>query len=812
MFNWWRDVRFGLRMLARNKGFTAVAILALALGIGPNVAIFSIIWATFLAPLPYPQANRIAVIWTHYKGQREATSAADFAQYQAQSKSFQVMGFDAWNPIHITNTDGSESPDSGNIESTGNILEIPMALGRYFQTGDGAPGKNHLVVIKHKLWVDRYHSDPNIIGKSILIENQPYTILGVFAAGPMDRICCSMFYVPMQFLPGIQYPYYGQVVARLRPGVTAGQAQAEIASIANRLAAKRPGGNARHQWTTTVEPLKDDYLAPGLVRNLWLLLAAVGLVLLIACANVANLLLARGASRQQELAVRFALGASRRQVFAQFLAESLALASLGGVAGIGIGWAIMQGALAIVPKLTSDNVVSLNLPVLAFAVAATLLSGVFFGCAPAWHAARVNLSDTLKQGSRFVVGSSRSRTQSILVIAEVALALTLLAGAGMTMHSFWNLTNIDLGVRTDHILTAFLDPRNSMHMASGASFPAAPQLAAQSRQILQKLQAIPGVEDAALATNTPLDGHNSFPFTIAGRPIPANNDKPVADLVAVTPGFFRTFGVHLLRGREFGDGDTLSTQPVAMVSESFVRRYFPGVDPLSQQIMIPFIVANQRPGTPVPHRIVGVFGDVANGKNLGDKDTPAIYISFFQNPLPFAAVALRTAVPPDTLTADLRSATAQAAPTLSLNEVRTMDEVVSTQLRGDRFSMVLLGGFAFLALLLSALGIYGVMASAVAQRTHEIGIRMALGAQKSEVVALIVRGGMKLALAGTGLGLIGAYGLGRLMRSNLYGVASVDYMSFAIVAVLLLAVAWIASWVPARRSAQVDPMIALREE
>jgi len=228
--------------------------------------------------------------------------------------------------------------------------------------------------------------------------------------------------------------------------------------------------------------------------------------------------------------------------------------------------------------------------------------------------------------------------------------------------------------------------------------------------------------------------------------------------------------------------------------------------------MIPFIVANQRPGTPVPHRIVGVFGDVANGKNLGDKDTPAIYISFFQNPLPFAAVALRTAVPPDTLTADLRSATAQAAPTLSLNEVRTMDEVVSTQLRGDRFSMVLLGGFAFLALLLSALGIYGVMASAVAQRTHEIGIRMALGAQKSEVVALIVRGGMKLALAGTGLGLIGAYGLGRLMRSNLYGVASVDYMSFAIVAVLLLAVAWIASWVPARRSAQVDPMIALREE
>jgi putative ABC transport system permease protein len=812
MFNWWRDVRFGLRMLARNKGFTGVAILALALGIGPNVAIFSIIWATFLAPLPYPQANRIVVIWSHYKGQREPTSAADFAQYEAQSKSFQVMQFGAWGPIHITNPDGSEAPDSGNVGSTGNLLEVPMALGRYFQSEDGAPGKNHVVVIKHKLWVDRYHSDPNIIGKSILIDSQPYTIIGVYSAEPMDRICCSMFNVPMQFLPGVKYPYYGQVGARLKPGVTVAQAQAEIVTIASRIAAARPGGNDQHQWTMTVEPLKDDFLAPGLVRNLWLLLAAVGLVLLIACANVANLLLARGASRQQELAVRFALGASRFQVFAQFLAESLALAFLGGVAGIGIGWAIMQGALAIVPKLTSDNVVSLNLPVLAFACAAALLSGVFFGCAPAWHAARLNLSETLKQGSRSVVGSSRSRTQAVLVITEVALALTLLAGAGMTMHSFWNLTSIDLGVRTDHILTAFLDPRSAAQRGPGASFPAAPQLAVQLHQILQKLQTIPGVEDAALSTNTPLEGHDSFPFTIAGRPTPADNDKPVADLVAVTPGFFQTFGVHLLRGREFGDGDTLSTQPVAMVSESFVRRYLPGIDPLSQQVMIPFIVANQRPGTPVPHQIVGVFGDIANGQNLSDKDMPSIYISFFQNPLPFAAVALRTAVPPDTLTADLRSATAQVAPTLSLNEIQSMDEIVSTQLRGDRFSMVLLGGFAFLALLLSALGIYGVMAFAVAQRTHEIGIRMALGAQKSQVVALIVRGGMKLALVGAGLGLIGVYVLGRLMRSNLYDVGSVDYLSFAIVAVLLLAVAWFASWLPARRSARVDPMIALREE
>jgi putative ABC transport system permease protein len=604
------------------------------------------------------------------------------------------------------------------------------------------------------------------------------------------------------------------VVGRLNPGVTIAQAQAELAVIDRRLAGTRGVDAPKELWTVSVEPLKNDWLDKKLERNLWLLLAAVGFVLLIACANVANLLLARGSSRQQELAVRAALGATPRQVFGQLLIESLTLAILGGTIGIAMGWAIMKLSMAILPDLakqTAEAVVQLNLPVLGFATGATLLSGIVFGCAPAWHAARVNLSETLKQGSRSTTGQGRMRTQGVLVTAEVALALTLLAGAGLVLHSFWNLSQIDLGIRPDHVLSASLQPQTTSRQGPAAVFPPPEQISANARRLLDNVRSIPGIEEATLATAMPMQGHGSFPFNIAGQAV-ADAERPVADLEVVTPGFFRTFDIRLAGGRFINDGDNPASPQVVMVNESFVRRFLPNVDPLSQRLLLQQIVPNQELDPATERQIVGVYHDIVNGEHLTDKAFPAIYIPFFQNPWPYTSIAVRTAVDPASLTSSLRRSIAQAAPTLTMTDVQTLQDTVESQLTGDRFGMLLFGGFAVVALLLAALGIYGVMAFAVAQRRHEIGLRMALGAQPHQVVGLILADGMKLAFIGVGIGLVGVYLLGRLMRSTLYGIGTVDLASFSAVACLLLAAAVIASYVPARRSAKVDPMIALRQE
>lgn len=812
MGNWWRDFRYGLRSLGKAKSFTAIAILALALGIGPNIAIFSIIWATFFAPMPYPDADKIVGIQLKYDNEVIPVRADDFAQLEARAKSFQVMQYGSWMSLHLTNPDPTLTEDSGAGCTTGNVLQVPVVMGRYFLPDEGGPGKDHLVVLKHKLWVNGFHSDPHIIGKSILIDDQPYTVIGVWQAGVMDRIPNGVFVVPLKFSPGGHYQGVGGVDARLKPGVTVAQAQAEASAIFQQLLAKN-GGDPHHQFSVSVMQLRNATLNQNLRRNLWLLLAAVGLVLMIACANVANLLLARGAARQQEIAVRSALGATRKQIFLQLLTESITLAILGGAIGVVLGWVCTKVTVALLPNMPSEPDVKLDLPVLCFAVGVALLSGIVFGCAPAWYATRMNLSDTLKRGSRQGTGRSRARTQGALVATEFALALTLLAGAGMALHSFWNLSRIDLGVRTDHLLTGFLRPRN--RPAPDAPVLPPEQVAGNYRQIMEKISSLPGVENVALAmgSGTPLQGHGSFPFTIAGHPV-ADANRPTADFGVVTSSYFPTWGVRLIRGRFFNEGDTLTSPQVIMVSESFVHRYFPDVDPLSQGILVPVLTmnANHKMGDPVVHRIVGVFADVANGEHLADKNTPAMYAPYFQNPWPYAAISVRTAVDPLTLTGSLRATLSQSVPPLVLERPETMQEIVDKQLAGDRFSMALFGTFALLALFLAALGIYGVMAFAVTQRTQEIGVRMALGARRADVVLLMVRGGLRLALIGVAVGLAGAFALGRAFHSTLYGIGSVDYASLTAVAAVLLSVAVFASWVPARRAALVDPMVALRDQ
>jgi putative ABC transport system permease protein len=808
MGNLWRDVRYGLRKLANNKGFAAVAILALALGIGPNVAIFSIIWATFLAPLPYPDADQLVVVWTKVRGERSPSRTDDYLQYLAQSRSFQNLDFGAWKVLHLTNPDHSQDETTGLPATPGYFTKnqgVRIALGRDFLPEEGVPGKDHEVILTHRVWLERFHGDPAILGKPILIDDQPYTVVGVLEAGVRDRVDGVQFGVPLALTPGMHTPEWGNIFGRLKRGVTIAQAQAELSVIDRQLAATRSGDLPKNAWTISVEPLKNDWMDKKLARNLWLLLAAVGFVLLIACANLANLLLAKGSSRQQELAVRAAMGATRRQVFGQLITESLTLAILGGAVGIALGWAILKLAMAILPNLgTAEAVIQLNLPVLYFALGATFLAGVLFGCLPAWQAARFNLSETLKQGSRSVTGRGRMRTQGLLVMAEFALALTLLAGAGMALHSFWNLTQIDFGVRTDNIVTGWLETRRH-------DFTNPDQISADARQLLDKVRSLPGLQNATIATNMPLNGNGSFPFSIVGHPV-AVVDRPVADYQIVTPSYFETFGVRLARGRLLNDNDRAGSPQVIIVSQSFVDRFLHGVNPLDQRLLLGKLIPNQKIGPASEWQIVGVFHDIHNGQHLGDKAAPQIFASYWQIPWPWTWLAVRTALDPGPISASIRDVVAHTLTGHSFAHVRTMQQVVNTQMTGDRFGMVLFGGFAVLALLLSALGIYGVMAFAVVQRSHEIGLRMALGAQQGDVVRLILADGMKLSLTGVGIGLVGVFALGHLMRTTLYGIKTIDAGSFAAVAIVLLAVAVLASYVPARRSARVDPMIALRQE
>ncbi len=818
--NLMRNVRYALRQLGRAPGFAISAILALAFGIGPNVAIFSIIFATFLAPMPYPNGNQLVVVWNHFKGERNPTSGENYAAYAAESRSFQSLSFQSWIAVHLTNSDHT-ADETGGLPTTPGLqtrtVQEPMMLGRDFLPEEGAPGSNHVVILSYWLWQHRYNSDRNIVGKSILVEDQPYTVVGVMQPSPNERGGGVEFNVPLRVTPGTHSGQFGIMIGRLKPGVTLEQAQAELAVIDKRLAAQDGRGPNATQFSLTVEKFRNDWLDVKTQRNLWLLLAAVSLVLLIACANLANLLLARGTSRRQELAVRSALGATRKQIFVQLLTESVTLAVLGGAIGMAMGWGLMKLILVFLPNLaleSSDTVVEMNLPVLCFAVIAALIAGVVAGCAPSWRGARVNQSETLKQGSR-TGGRMRSPLQAALVIAEVALALILLSGAGMAMHSFWNLSRIDVGFRADHVLTALLRPRNNDPRGGRTEFPPPEQIVVQQRQMLDRVQAVPGVLDAALATSMPMHGFDRFPFEVVGQTVDKSH-RPTADFEAVTPSYFRTLGISLVRGRFIRDDDDLRSPRVVMVNETFVRRYLGSGDPLTQRLMLqpPAIVPDGgKAPAAVSYQIAGVFHDVRNDEHLTGAVQPEMFVSQWQLGLPYLAIAVRTvADDPAILTNALQRAITSVDTGMAIDHVETMDEVVGRQTSDDRFEMLLFAGFAAVALLLASVGIYGVMSFAAMQRTHEIGVRMALGARRSEVVRLMLRGGMVMALPGIGLGVAGAFGLGWLMRSTLYGVKMIDPGSLAAVAVLLFTVALLACWIPARRSAAIDPMRALRAD
>jgi predicted permease len=802
-----RNLQYAVRQLIKSPVFTLTAALTLALGIGANTAIFTVVYATLLAPMPYPEPDQLVMVWSKIQGDRNGISAGDFTDWKNQNTVFQDLNAWSGGSFNLATKDQPEYVE-GQFTTPGmyRMMGVKFRYGRDFLPEEGTAGKEHVVILLNKLW-KRLGSDPNIIGKQIRIDGTPYNVVGVLAPGVTDRLD-QWLIAPLVFKPEqLNHDFHWLLaMGRLKPGVTIKQAQANMDTVTDNIAKVYPKSNKG--WGAIVHPLKNDFLPKERIQTLWTLLGAVGFVLLIACVNVANLVLAKGMTRQKEVAIRTSLGASRKDIFVQVLTENLLLALVGGLLGVGVGAASLRWLIASMPRntLPSEADLSLNLPILLFTFAASTLAGLLFGCAPAYFATRVDPADALKEGGRSGTGAGRHRLRKVLVIGEFALALALLTGAGLAIHSFWNLTRVDLGVNTVHVQTFFLPVPDAR-----PKDPA--RINAYYQQMSQSLKAVPGVLDVAVSVGLPLEGTNfGMPFTIAGAPDFADpSQRPGAGFDMVFPDFFKTYGIEITRGRAFTDQDSASSVKVAMVDEEFVNKFFKDKDPLQQRVNVEELIPGvTKLGPYISWQIVGVFHNVRAGGFR--RDFPVIVVPFAQSPWPSANIGVRTAVDPETMTKAIAAAVHAVDSQIALAQPRTLDEVKSLMLADDRFTMSLFAAFAIVALLLAAVGIYGVMAFTVAQREHELGLRMALGASRNNVVNLVLKEALVLALLGLGIGLVGAYFVGRAMKSTLYGVGSLDFAAIAAVAVVLLGASLLASWLPARRAASVEPMHALRTE
>jgi putative ABC transport system permease protein len=802
-----QNLRFSLRMLARNPGMTITVLLTLALGIGANTAIFTVDYATLLAPLPYPEPDQVVMVWSKIQNFHNGVAAGDFLDWKHQNTVFQDICAWSGGSYNLATKDQPEYIAAA-VEDPCmlRIRGLPLMMGRYFLPEEGTVGRNHEVILTHKLWL-KLGANPHILGSTLRLNDEPYTVVGVQQPGIYDRQEAQMM-VPLAFKPEqINHDFHWLLVmARLKPGVTIQQAQQNMDAVTAHIAQMYPKSD--EGWGAYVEPLKNNFIPKERITMLWLLLGAVGFVLLIACVNVANLLLARGMVRQKELAVRSALGASRAVIFGQLLTESLLLALAGGALGVGGGYAMLRGLIAAMPRetLPSEADLRLNIPILLFTLLATTLAGLLAGSAPAWYASRVDPAETLKEGGRSGTGAGKHRLRRILVIGEFALALALLAGAGLTVHSFWNLAHVDLGIKADHVLTFYLPVPDSR-----SKDPA--QMTAYYRNILAHIAVVPGVGHATVMTGMPIYGSGfGMPFTLENGPTFADPSKrPNTGFGMVTPAYFDTFGIQVLSGRAFTDQDTANTIKVAMVNQDFVNKYLKGKDPFRQRVLVEELIPGvTKLGPPIAWQIVGIYHNVHTADQR--EENPQMLIPFWQIPWPQAGFGVRTAENPATMIRSISAAVHSVDSGVSLAEPKTMDQVVNESMADQRFTLVLFTSFAVVALLLAAIGIYGVMSFSVAQRSHEIALRMALGATRKRVVALIVGDGVILAGIGLAVGFIGAYFVGRAMKSLLFGVESLDFAAFGAVGIILLAAAVIACFLPAWRAASVNPMEVLRTE
>jgi putative ABC transport system permease protein len=800
----WQDIRYGLRLIRKNPGFSAVVVLTLAIGIGANTAIFSVVNAVMLRSLPFKDPDRLVRLnesnpergWPIF-----SVSHPNFLDWRERNQTFDALAATSGISPNV-GTAGQIEVVRGSAVTVDFLTvlgETPL-IGRNFLPEEDKPGGNtRVVILTYGSWQRRFGGDPGVLGKTLTINDNAFTIVGVLRES-FGWGTGSNFELLLPLAPDPQRSRGDHrllVIGKLKEGVSREQALADMNTIAAQLAEQYPESNKG--WLVGGQSFYDWLIPEQIRRSLLLFLGAVGIVLLIACSNVANLMLARANARQKEISIRIALGAGRRRIGSQLLVESLSLAMISGVVGIGVAWLAMKALRALdpgdVPRLDE---LSIDARVLGFSVLISLLTGILFGLAPAIHAARTNLNEMLKEGGRSVTGGRlRQRIRSMLVTVEVGLSVALLVSAGLLLRSFWRLQDVSPGFKPDHLLTMRVNlPRNR--------YPENPRAWGFYKRFLEEVGALPGVESAAVTSGLPMSGGGTAgEVRVEGRPA-ADGTQSSADWRVVSPGYFRTMGIPL-RGREFEERDNNEAPPVTIISEEMARRYWPDEDPIGKSVTL--VSFNKTAFT-----VIGVAGNVRTVALESDSN-PMTY-----TPTPFAAtwnpmnLVIRTSGDPAAQVAAVRSTLASIDQNIPVYEVRTMDEIVAGTLGSRRFTMFLLAVFAGVALLLACVGLFAVMAYLVSQRTHEIGVRLALGARPGDVFRLVIGRGMTLAGAGSALGLGGAWAIGRFIESMLYQVKPTDPITLASAPVVLLVVALLACYVPARRAMKVDPMVALRYE
>lgn len=817
----WQDIRYGARQLRKNPGFTAVAVLTLALGIGPNTAIFSVVDAVLLRPLPYPDSGQLVSLSERgpdWSG--GSLSHPNFTDWKTQQSVFEKFGAHSGNNFTLTGA-GEPARVAGALMSADVFaaLRTQPEIGRVFDEGEDKPGAEPVAVISHALWQNRFGSDPGILNKSISLNGKPYTVLGVMPGGfefpykvdlwlPLGPFSADSNWQMRDNHPGL----FG--LARLKPGVTLEQARAELDVIAVRLEKEYPESNKTRR--VQIDKLLDNKVG-NVRRALWILLGAVSFVLVIACANVANLLLARAAVREKEMTLRAALGAGRWRIMRQLLTESGLLALLGA----GVGLLFAKGGLRVVTALAGDSMprateISLNPRVLLFSGLVALLTGIVFGLAPAWHASRFNLQGTLKEAGRGST-SGRAGLRQGLVVAEVALTFVLLVGAGLLLLSFHRLVQVNPGFAADHVLMFRVN-------LSEEKYQSVAQKILFCQALREKLRALPGVRAASIASQNSIPLHEGgwdMRFLIEGSPEPPPHLQPSLQFHLVAPDYFQAMGIPLLQGRDFTEQDNrerLRGSPSAndwgagldsiIIDEEFARRHWPNQNALGQRVRIPF---GERDKQPVV-TIVGVVGRIKENR-LGEQGgLVQAYFPMYQQTLQNMAVVVKTTSEPAAMLPAMRQQVSQLDPALPIFGIETMREIRHRNIAPERLNFGLLGAFAALALILAIIGLYGLLSFTVTQRQREIGVRMALGAQRFDVLNLVIGQGMRLILGGVVIGLLGSFALTRVLTSVLFDVEPADPLTFVTVTFSLCFVALLACYIPARRASKVDPMVALRFE
>ena len=805
--DFWNDLRYAIRLQRKNPGFTIVAVIALALGIGANTAIFSVVNTVLLRPLPYKDPERLVMVWeeaTKAGYPQDTPAAANFVDWRDQNSSFEGMAAITDDSFNLTGSGDPERLEGQRVStSLFPLLGVEPQIGRVFTSAEDQPGNERVVLLSYGLWQRRFGGDAGILGRTLQLGGAGYTVVGVMPARFQFPSADDEVWVPVAFTQedaANRNRHYLRVVGRLKPGVTLSQAQADMSTIATRLQQQYPQSNT--DLGAVITPLH-EHLVGDIKPALLILLGAVGLVLLIACANVANLLLARAAVRQKEIAVRVALGARRARLIRQFLTESVSLSLLGGLVGLVIAYVGIIVLKAFIPEnISQARAISIDYKVLGFTLLVSVATGLIFGLAPALQSIRFNQAETLKEGGRdAATGASGKRLRGLLVMAEVAISLVLLIGAGLLINSFLRLRNVDPGFRAENLLTMKI-------VLPDLKYERKAQRSAFYTDVVQRVQSLPGVRSAAVTTNLPLYRQgNSISISIEGSPEPPPGQEDIIVTRIISPGYFETMSISLLKGRALTDQDTDDSPNVVVISEGMARRYWPGEEAVGKRIAVGKI---RSPEDWI--QIVGVVKDVRQFELTADPK-PQMYLTHRQFGFFDAQdLVVKTDVDSASMASSVRKAVWEIDKDQPVSNIRAMETILADSIARQRFSMLLLAIFAAVALVLAAVGIYGVMSYSVAQRTHEIGIRMALGAQTSTVLKLAIGYGLKLVIAGIAIGLVAAFALTRVMATLLFGVTATDPTTFTLISLLLVAVAAIASYIPARRATRVNPIVALRYE